>query len=92
MYSVLYYATLFKQTNIHQWRVIFSIAGGFTFVGNLFFLIFGTAKVQWWNERPRIVSETEQLEQLVGCLGKTNNTTEVLDGEVRKPDVEQSAV
>lgn len=48
--------------------------------------------MQWWNERPRIVSETEQLEQLVGCLGKTNNTTEVLDGEVRKPDVEQSAV
>ncbi|XP_017477908.1 PREDICTED: putative inorganic phosphate cotransporter [Rhagoletis zephyria] len=37
-------------TNLHQWRIIFILAGGISFFGNLMFVFFGTAKVQWWNE------------------------------------------
>uniref|UniRef100_A0A034VMC2 Putative inorganic phosphate cotransporter n=1 Tax=Bactrocera dorsalis TaxID=27457 RepID=A0A034VMC2_BACDO len=82
-------------TNIHQWRIIFFIAGGFAFIGNFFFLIFGTTKVQWWNERPRIVSEAKQLEQLVVSSDKddtTNNTFKEPEGVVEKSEVEQSTV
>uniref|UniRef100_A0A0A1WUT5 Putative inorganic phosphate cotransporter n=1 Tax=Zeugodacus cucurbitae TaxID=28588 RepID=A0A0A1WUT5_ZEUCU len=82
-----------ETTNIHQWRIIFFIAGGYVFIGNLFFLFFGTAKVQRWNERPRIISETEQLAQLVESLDpKPNNTTQESDGVFKKSDVEQNVV
>ncbi|XP_039955088.1 sialin-like [Bactrocera tryoni] len=46
--------------NLHQWRIIFSLAGGISFFGNLMFLFFGTAKVQLWNEVPPMVVETKQ--------------------------------
>ncbi|XP_061387042.1 putative inorganic phosphate cotransporter [Musca vetustissima] len=37
-------------TNPLQWRIVFFIAAGFYFVGNLSFLVFGQTKVQKWNE------------------------------------------
>ncbi|XP_011178032.1 putative inorganic phosphate cotransporter [Zeugodacus cucurbitae] len=79
-------------TNIHQWRIIFYLAGGITFVGNLFYLIFGTAKVQRWNEPPHEASPAEQLEQLVDSFGKPNNSPEELEENIEKQDVEKSAV
>ncbi|XP_011178035.1 putative inorganic phosphate cotransporter [Zeugodacus cucurbitae] len=36
-------------SNPNQWRTIFFIVGGINFVGNLLFVLFGTAKVQPWN-------------------------------------------
>ncbi|XP_050326851.1 putative inorganic phosphate cotransporter [Bactrocera neohumeralis] len=84
-----------EATNIHQWRIIFFLSAGITFVGNLFFLIFATAKVQHWNEPPREVTPIEQLEQLVDGLGEPQNAAEEPedgDGDVKKIDVEQSTV
>ncbi|XP_054740516.1 putative inorganic phosphate cotransporter [Anastrepha obliqua] len=37
-------------SNPFQWRIIFFIAGGISFFGNLLFVIFGTAKKQPWND------------------------------------------
>ncbi|XP_014102879.2 putative inorganic phosphate cotransporter [Bactrocera oleae] len=82
-----------ETTNIHQWRIIFFLSAGITFVGNLFFLIFGTAKVQRWNEPPREVTPIEQLEQLVDSLGEPDKAAEAPDEEDdKKSAVEQSAV
>ncbi|XP_067641632.1 putative inorganic phosphate cotransporter isoform X2 [Eurosta solidaginis] len=53
-------------SNIYQWRTVFFLSSAIAFVGNLLFLLFGTAKVQSWNEAPRTrtLSESEQMEQL----------------------------
>lgn len=32
-----------------EWQLIYFIAAGFFFVGNLIFVIFGTAEIQPWN-------------------------------------------
>ncbi|XP_017477911.1 PREDICTED: putative inorganic phosphate cotransporter [Rhagoletis zephyria] len=37
-------------SNPIQWRKIFFIAGGINFFGNLLFILFGSAKVQPWND------------------------------------------
>ncbi|XP_067634387.1 putative inorganic phosphate cotransporter isoform X2 [Eurosta solidaginis] len=37
-------------SNPTQWRIIFFIAGAVSFVGNLLFVLFGTAKRQPWND------------------------------------------
>lgn len=36
-------------TNVVEWRIVFFIAAGFYFVGNLLFIIFGKTEVQSWN-------------------------------------------
>ncbi|XP_026482240.1 putative inorganic phosphate cotransporter [Ctenocephalides felis] len=36
--------------SIEQWRTVFFISSGIYFVGNLFFLLFGSAELQPWNE------------------------------------------
>ncbi|XP_029406031.2 putative inorganic phosphate cotransporter isoform X1 [Bactrocera dorsalis] len=36
-------------TNVVEWRIVFFIAAGFYFVGNLLFVIFGKTEVQSWN-------------------------------------------
>lgn len=33
-----------------EWKIIFFIAAGFFFGGNLLFVIFGEAEIQPWNE------------------------------------------
>ncbi|XP_054739453.1 putative inorganic phosphate cotransporter [Anastrepha obliqua] len=71
-----------ETTNIYQWRIIFSLAGAISFSGNLMFLIFGTAKVQHWNEPPRIVQETEPLKGLVIDVKKTDDEAEEDDVRV----------
>jgi len=38
------------ETDPSQWRIIFFIAGGVYFVGNLMFVVFGKVNVQPWNE------------------------------------------
>ncbi|XP_018804075.1 PREDICTED: putative inorganic phosphate cotransporter isoform X1 [Bactrocera latifrons] len=35
--------------NVVEWRIVFFIAAGFYFVGNLLFVIFGKTEVQSWN-------------------------------------------
>ncbi|XP_004520753.1 putative inorganic phosphate cotransporter isoform X2 [Ceratitis capitata] len=36
-------------TNVIEWRIVFFIAAGFYFFGNLLFVIFGKTEVQSWN-------------------------------------------
>ncbi|XP_015524838.1 putative inorganic phosphate cotransporter isoform X1 [Neodiprion lecontei] len=48
--------TGFIVTNPHevaQWRTVFFISSGFYFLGNLFFMLFGSGDIQWWNEPSR---------------------------------------
>ncbi|XP_018803940.1 PREDICTED: putative inorganic phosphate cotransporter [Bactrocera latifrons] len=35
--------------NVEQWRIVFYIASGMYFVGNLLFILFGETKIQAWN-------------------------------------------
>ncbi|XP_036331387.1 putative inorganic phosphate cotransporter isoform X2 [Rhagoletis pomonella] len=39
-----------EEENPEQWRIIFFIASGFYFIGNLMFVIFGRTTVQPWND------------------------------------------
>ncbi|XP_039955096.1 putative inorganic phosphate cotransporter [Bactrocera tryoni] len=55
--------------NVQQWRIVFYIAGGMYFVGNLLFIMFGQTKIQPWNypkterdERDHIQFETIKME------------------------------
>ncbi|XP_017477909.1 PREDICTED: putative inorganic phosphate cotransporter [Rhagoletis zephyria] len=68
-------------SNIYQWRIIFTVAGCMSFSGNLMFLIFGTAKVQHWNEPPRAGREAEPLNELINDAKKDEECTE--EGEAR---------
>ncbi|CAD7015091.1 unnamed protein product [Ceratitis capitata] len=79
-----------ETRNVHQWRVVFLLTAAFTFTGNLLFLIFGTAKVQAWNERPRAVIEAEQLEELVNSVQKPNEFSEDAEAGAPKNDAEKS--
>lgn len=38
------------EKDAEQWRIIFFIASGFYFVGNLMFILFGQARIQPWND------------------------------------------
>ncbi|XP_049308022.1 putative inorganic phosphate cotransporter isoform X1 [Bactrocera dorsalis] len=40
---------LHLQKNVLQWRIVFYIASGMYFVGNLLFILFGQTKIQVWN-------------------------------------------
>ncbi|KAK2578284.1 hypothetical protein KPH14_007649 [Odynerus spinipes] len=40
----------------YQWSIVFYISAGVYFVGNLIFLIWGKAEVQWWND-PKSVNK-----------------------------------
>ncbi|XP_011178019.1 putative inorganic phosphate cotransporter isoform X1 [Zeugodacus cucurbitae] len=49
----------------NQWRIIFFIAAGFYFVGNLLFIIFGSTDVQSWNDpQPKPSPEKRNSTQL----------------------------
>ncbi|XP_073812051.1 putative inorganic phosphate cotransporter isoform X1 [Musca autumnalis] len=39
-----------NEKNPDQWRIIFFIAAGFYFIGNLLFVLFGKVEVQSWND------------------------------------------
>lgn len=41
---------IYFQKNPDQWRIIFFIAAGFYFIGNLLFVVFGKVEVQSWND------------------------------------------
>lgn len=51
---------LFIQVKAQEWKIIFFIAAGFYFAGNLVFVIFGRGEIQPWNEQQ---SEKEQSNQ-----------------------------
>ncbi|XP_067632685.1 putative inorganic phosphate cotransporter isoform X2 [Eurosta solidaginis] len=38
-----------EATNVQQWRIVFFIAGGCFFFGNLLFILFGKTNIQPWN-------------------------------------------
>ncbi|XP_053963959.1 putative inorganic phosphate cotransporter [Anastrepha ludens] len=48
--------------NPEQWRIIFFIAAFISFAGNLLFILFGTAKVQPWNDEQ--VVQTHEMKPL----------------------------
>ncbi|XP_037942193.1 putative inorganic phosphate cotransporter, partial [Teleopsis dalmanni] len=51
------------ETNPQQWRTIFYIAGGFYFIGNSLFIIFGKTRVQTWNESQSSSQEMKPVAQ-----------------------------
>ncbi|XP_067634385.1 sialin-like isoform X2 [Eurosta solidaginis] len=60
-------------TNLHQWRIIFSISGAFSFFGNLFFLFFGTAKVQPWNDGSQNNNKVKPHNKIVKSSNSQNS-------------------
>ncbi|XP_012154824.1 putative inorganic phosphate cotransporter [Ceratitis capitata] len=68
-------------SNPHQWRIIFFIVAGINFLGNLMFILFGTAKVQPWNfEHDPVVQETKVADEEKASELKPLNEDE--DGDV----------
>lgn len=56
------YAYTYKylfQTNKEQWGIIFLCSAAIFFLGNLFYIIFGTAETQPWNDAPK-TTEVQQ--------------------------------
>lgn len=47
-----YFFYQFVQKDPSLWRIVFFVASGFYFVGNLIFVIFGSGKIQPWNALP----------------------------------------
>ncbi|XP_015597304.1 putative inorganic phosphate cotransporter [Cephus cinctus] len=43
-------AIVTEKSNILQWRIVFTLSAGIYFLGNLGYLIFGSATVQKWND------------------------------------------
>lgn len=35
---------------VAQWRTVFFVTSGSYFLGNLFFVLFGSGQIQWWND------------------------------------------
>ncbi|KAH8407687.1 hypothetical protein KR222_010744 [Zaprionus bogoriensis] len=57
-----------KDTNnVDDWRVVFFVAAGFYFVGNLLFVVFGRTETQWWDS-PQI--DADNAEAGVPLAGK----------------------
>ncbi|XP_012254703.2 putative inorganic phosphate cotransporter [Athalia rosae] len=59
--------TGFIVTDPHQvaeWRTVFFISSGFYFLGNLFFVLFGSGEVQWWNNSADARSHEEMQEKI----------------------------
>ncbi|XP_055859159.1 putative inorganic phosphate cotransporter isoform X2 [Episyrphus balteatus] len=48
------------EKNPDQWRIVFFVAAGFFFVGNLLFIIFGKFTTQPWNEPKTVVIKNAQ--------------------------------
>lgn len=38
------------SSNISQWRIVFLIAAGVYFFGNLMFILFSSTEIQVWND------------------------------------------
>ncbi|KAG4077083.1 hypothetical protein HA402_016070 [Bradysia odoriphaga] len=60
------------ETNPNQWRIIFFIAAGVYFIGNLMFVIFGRVTTQPWND-PRGNKSTGEISSL-NNYGRQNET------------------
>lgn len=60
-------ATFQLQSDPLQWRIIFFIAAGVYFFGNLQFIIFGKANIQPWNDpdahrkRSKFIAESNEF-------------------------------
>ncbi|XP_018803935.1 PREDICTED: putative inorganic phosphate cotransporter [Bactrocera latifrons] len=56
-------------SNPNQWRIIFFMVAGINFFGNLMFVLFGTAKMQPWNNErePKVIDnkiDTEKAQEM----------------------------
>lgn len=49
-----------------EWRLVFFIAAGFYFSGNLLFVIFGKAEIQPWNEADEINNGSSEFDHCDG--------------------------
>ncbi|XP_054738467.1 putative inorganic phosphate cotransporter isoform X1 [Anastrepha obliqua] len=76
-------------TNPVQWRVIFFIAGGFNFVGNLLFITFGTAKVQPWHGEELKVHELKPLNEDLVTVKVTQEEKEEKEREEEEAGLKQ---
>lgn len=44
---------------LREWQTIYFIAAGFFIIGNLIFVIFGTAVIQPWNDSEKKSNESD---------------------------------
>lgn len=56
-----YFITVFFlfQTDAHLWHIVFYISAFIYFAGNLIFIIFGKAEIQWWNDPVEVKARKE---------------------------------
>lgn len=38
------------QTDRYQWRIVFIISSAMFLLSNIFYIIFASGEVQWWND------------------------------------------
>lgn len=48
------------QEDQHLWHIVFYISAFIYFVGNLVFIIFGKAEIQWWNDPTEVKAREER--------------------------------
>lgn len=48
------------QTDVYQWNIVFYISAAIFFLGNLIFVIFGKAEVQWWNDPEEVQTRRQK--------------------------------
>lgn len=58
------------QHTLAEWRIVFWITFGVLFVTNVIFLLFGSGKVQKWNDRDE--KSLELTKVATSEVGKTN--------------------
>ncbi|GAB1859794.1 Putative inorganic phosphate cotransporter [Camponotus japonicus] len=68
-------------TNILQWRSVFFLSAGIYIVGNLIFILFGTSKVQKWNDnikrRDSIVHKVSTTPVTVATIQEERNIEKI---------------
>ncbi|XP_033217679.1 putative inorganic phosphate cotransporter [Belonocnema kinseyi] len=51
---------VYDEEDQHLWHIVFYISAFIYFVGNLVFIIFGKAEIQWWNDPKEVKARKER--------------------------------
>lgn len=70
------FGTLNLQVKKAEWKIIFFIAAGAYFTGNLIFVLFGRGDVQPWNNPPS--TQEKEMKQMNVGIYNTFEMTELL--------------
>ena len=62
MYTFKYFETLKLQDDQQHWQIVFWLAGGGYFLGNIIYVIFASGEVQPWNDVSNINAQEHAAE------------------------------